>query len=64
MWVLPTTLLPLTIGGVAGIREVIVTYAVARSDDSWPKLRVVSIAPLLAAAIRRFMADGSLGDLR
>ena len=48
----------------AGIREVIVTDTVARSDEPWPELRVVSVAPLLAAAIRRFMADGSLGDLR
>src|SRR6266511_1303695 len=48
----------------AGIREVIVTDTVARSDELWPELRVVSIAPLIAAAIRRFMADGSLGDLR
>jgi ribose-phosphate pyrophosphokinase len=48
----------------AGVSEVIVTDTVARSDDLWPELRVVSIAPLLAAAIRRFMADGSLGDLR
>jgi ribose-phosphate pyrophosphokinase len=47
-----------------GVSEVIVTDTVARSDDLWPELRVVSIAPLLAAAIRRFMADGSLGDLR
>jgi ribose-phosphate pyrophosphokinase len=30
----------------------------------WPQLRVVSLAPLLAEAISRVLADGSLRDLR
>jgi ribose-phosphate pyrophosphokinase len=45
------------------IREILVTDTVAASQASWPRLRVVSVAPLLAAAIRRLRADGSLGDL-
>jgi ribose-phosphate pyrophosphokinase len=48
----------------AGVREVFVTDSVARPDDPWPELRVVSIAPLLAAAIRRFMDEGSLRNIR
>jgi ribose-phosphate pyrophosphokinase len=44
------------------IREVFVTDSVAL-DQSWPRLRVVSIAPLLAAAIREVRIGGSLSDL-
>jgi len=44
------------------IRDVFVTDSVA-ADRSWPRLRVVSIAPLIAEAIRRLHAGGSLGDL-
>jgi len=29
----------------------------------WRNLHVVSVAPLIASAIGRFIADGSLGDL-
>jgi ribose-phosphate pyrophosphokinase len=45
------------------IREVFVTDSVAPIDPSWPHLRVVSVAPLIAAAIRRLRTDQSLGDL-
>jgi ribose-phosphate pyrophosphokinase len=47
----------------AAIRQVLVTDTVPVPEDERLPLRVVSIAPLLAAAIRRFLADGSLGDL-
>jgi ribose-phosphate pyrophosphokinase len=47
----------------AGANEVCVTDTVAVPEQDWPQLRIVSIAPLLAAAIRRFLADGSLSDL-
>jgi ribose-phosphate pyrophosphokinase len=40
--------------------QVLVTDTVAPPAHDWPQLRVVSIAPLIAAAIRRFLADGSL----
>jgi ribose-phosphate pyrophosphokinase len=45
------------------VGEVFVTDTVPRPGDEWPHLRVVSIAPLVAGALRRFLADGSLGDL-
>jgi ribose-phosphate pyrophosphokinase len=44
------------------IQGVFVTDSVA-ADRSWPRLRVVPIAPLIAEAIRRLHAGGSLGDL-
>jgi ribose-phosphate pyrophosphokinase len=45
------------------LREVLVTDTVAVADRNWPQLRVVSIAPLIAGALERFLADGSIGDL-
>jgi ribose-phosphate pyrophosphokinase len=47
----------------ASVREVMVTDSVAQARRSWPKLRVVSVAPLLGGALRRFIANHSLGDL-
>ena len=44
------------------ISDVFVTDSVA-VDRPWPTLRIVSIAPLLAAAIRRVLAGTSLSDL-
>ena len=44
------------------IREVLVTDSMA-ADRSWPRLRVVPIAPLVAEAIRRLVAGESLRDL-
>jgi phosphoribosylpyrophosphate synthetase len=32
-------------------------------DEDWPRLRVVSVAPLIAGALERFLADASIGDL-
>jgi phosphoribosylpyrophosphate synthetase len=40
-----------------------VTDTVAVAEQDWSRLRVVSIAPLLAGALQRFLADGSIGDL-
>jgi ribose-phosphate pyrophosphokinase len=45
------------------VREVFVTDTVPVRNKDWPQLRVVSVAPLIAGAIRRFMTDGSLSDL-
>lgn len=47
----------------AGVREVLVTDTTPVSRQDWPQLQVVSIAPLIAGAIRRFLADQSLSDL-
>jgi ribose-phosphate pyrophosphokinase len=44
------------------IQEVFVTDSVA-ADRSWPRLRVVPLAPLIASAISRLHACGTLGDL-
>jgi ribose-phosphate pyrophosphokinase len=46
----------------AAVREVLVTDTVASTAQNWPLLRVVSIAPLIAAAIRRFLSGESLSD--
>ncbi len=47
----------------AGISRVFVTDTVPPEGGEWPLLEVVPIASLLADAIRRFVADGSLSDL-
>lgn len=44
------------------IREVIITDTVPASGR-WALGRVVSVAPLIAGAIRQFMVDGSLDAL-
>jgi ribose-phosphate pyrophosphokinase len=45
------------------MRQVLVTDTVAPPAHDWPLLRVVSIAPLIAASLRRFLAYGSLSAL-
>jgi ribose-phosphate pyrophosphokinase len=40
-----------------------VVELLALADATQPRLRVASIAPLVAGALRRFMTDGSLEDL-
>jgi ribose-phosphate pyrophosphokinase len=45
------------------VRSVFLTDTVALAEEQWSHLHVVSIAPVIAAALRRFMADGSLSDL-
>jgi ribose-phosphate pyrophosphokinase len=47
----------------AGISQVFVTDTVPAPGGERPELDVVPIAPLLAGAIRRLVADGSLSDL-
>jgi ribose-phosphate pyrophosphokinase len=46
------------------IRHVFVTDTVRVDEDDWPQLHVVSVAPLLAGSVQRFLEDGSLGELR
>lgn len=46
-----------------GAREVLVTDTVPVNEQGRPRSRVISVAPLLAAALRCFLADGSLSDL-
>jgi ribose-phosphate pyrophosphokinase len=45
----------------AGVRSVFVTDTTFVREKNWPKLRVVSIASLIASAVERYMGD-SLGD--
>ncbi len=46
------------------VRKVFVTDTVRVPDvTGWPQLCVISIAPLIGAAIKRFLANGSIGDL-
>jgi ribose-phosphate pyrophosphokinase len=45
------------------IRAMYVTDSVPVTQRDWPEVTVVFLAPLLAAAIRRFRADESIGDL-
>jgi ribose-phosphate pyrophosphokinase len=49
--------------GHPAVREVHVTDTVPVPSQDWPALRVVSIAPLVAAALERFLAHDSIGDL-
>jgi ribose-phosphate pyrophosphokinase len=46
-----------------GVREALITDTVAQADRRHRVVRVVSVAPLIAAAILRLLADESLGDL-
>jgi ribose-phosphate pyrophosphokinase len=45
------------------VREVFITDTVCSQEVPWPGLHVTSIAPLIAGALERFLADGSLRDL-
>jgi ribose-phosphate pyrophosphokinase len=45
------------------VREVFVTDTVGVAEKDWPQLRVISIAPLIAGALERFLAGDSIGDL-
>ena len=45
------------------VREVFVTDTVGVAEKAWPQLRVISIAPLIAGALERFLAGDSIGDL-
>jgi hypothetical protein len=42
---------------------VFITDYVAVSETGWDKLHVVSIAPLIAEALERVLADGSIREL-
>lgn len=45
------------------VRAIYVTDTVPVQTADWPQLRVVSVAPLIARAIQRFLANGSLSTL-
>jgi ribose-phosphate pyrophosphokinase len=45
------------------VREVLVTDTVRAPEQDWLQLRVISIAPLIAEAVQRLLADAWLGEL-
>lgn len=45
------------------VRAVFVTDSVSQTEKDWPQLSVISIAPLIAGAVQRFLTNGSLGEL-
>jgi ribose-phosphate pyrophosphokinase len=47
----------------SAVRKVFVTDTVNQPEEDWPQLNVISVAPLIAGAVRRFLANGSLGKL-
>jgi ribose-phosphate pyrophosphokinase len=47
----------------AGVREVVVTDTVDVPCKDWPRLRVVSLAPLLGEAIRRMVCHESVSEM-
>jgi len=47
----------------AGVREVVVTDTVDVPCRDWPRLRVVSLAPLLGEVIRRMVSRGSISEM-
>ncbi len=46
------------------VSDVFVTDTVSVAEKDWPQLHVVSIAPLLATAVQRYLQNGSLRDHR
>ena len=45
------------------VHRIVVTDSIAQHHTAWPELKVVTIAPLLATAIRRLSDRGSTSDL-
>lgn len=45
------------------IDKIFVTDTVRRPAADWPQLQIVSVAPLIAAALQRSMTNGSIQDL-
>lgn len=45
------------------IKAIFVTDTVTPKATDWQQLKIVSVAPLIATAIQRFTADGSISDL-
>jgi ribose-phosphate pyrophosphokinase len=45
------------------VRDVFVTDTVRVDEKDWPTLRVVSVAPLIVAALQRLLSDGAPNDV-
>jgi ribose-phosphate pyrophosphokinase len=45
------------------VKGVVITDTIAGAPSDWPVLQVISIAPVVAEAIKRLLEHQSLGDL-
>ncbi len=45
------------------VKKIVITDTIAGAPTDWPSLEVISIAPVLAEAIKRLLEHRSLGDL-
>lgn len=45
------------------VKKVVITDTVAGAPKDWPRLQIISIAPVIAEALKRFLEHRSLGDL-
>jgi ribose-phosphate pyrophosphokinase len=45
------------------VKKVLITDTVAGTPKDWPNLQVISIAPVIAGALKRLLEHRSLGDL-
>jgi phosphoribosylpyrophosphate synthetase len=44
------------------VREVLVTDTISPAETDWPQRRIVSVAPLIARALKQFLIDGSIEE--
>lgn len=47
----------------SSVRNVFITNTILLTEKDWSQLHVISVAPLIAAALKRLMGDGSISDL-
>jgi ribose-phosphate pyrophosphokinase len=45
------------------VKKVLITDTVAGAPKDWPRLQIISIAPVIAGALKRLLEHRSLGDL-
>ena len=45
------------------VKKVVITDTVAGAPTDWPRLQIISIAPVIAGALKRLLEHRSLGDL-
>lgn len=45
------------------VRKVVITDTVTGAPKDWPRLQIISIAPVIAGALKRLVEHRSLGDL-
>ena len=45
------------------VRKVVITDTVAGAPKDWPRLQIISMAPVIAGALKRLVEHRSLGDL-